>query len=137
MGRVYYITRQGELRREGNTLIFKNSEVKKSLPVEDLEELFLMDECSLSSKALGLLSKRGVVTHFFNHYGYYIGSFYPRETHTSGDLLVKQVEHYLRPDRRLYLAKSSVEGAIRNLCPLFGGRYRSLCFMACEGRKYP
>lgn len=121
MGRAYYITQQGELRREGNTLIFQNSEVKKSLPVEDLEELFLVDECSLSSKALGLLSKMGVVTHFFNHHGYYIGSFYPRETHISGYLLVKQVEHYLHKDKRLYLAKSFVEGAIRNLCPLFGG----------------
>ncbi|RME08078.1 MAG: type I-B CRISPR-associated endonuclease Cas1, partial [Aquificota bacterium] len=47
----------------------------------------------------------------------YIGSFYPREKNLSGFLLVSQVQHYLQKEKRLYLAKSFVEGAIKNLCP--------------------
>ncbi len=119
MGRVYYITHSGTLKREENTVVFENSEVKKSIPIEDLDELFLLSEVSTNSKVLGLLSQKGVVVHFFNHYGYYIGSFYPRETNLSGYLLVKQVQHYIEPHKRLELAKSFVEGAIINLCPLF------------------
>ncbi|MEJ5338849.1 MAG: type I-B CRISPR-associated endonuclease Cas1b [Aquificaceae bacterium] len=117
MGRVYYITHSGELRREENTIVFENSEFKKSIPIEDLDELFLLSEISTNSKALGLLSERGAVVHFFNYYGYYIGSFYPREKNLSGFLLVSQVQHYLQKEKRLYLAKSFVEGAIKNLCP--------------------
>ncbi|MFN3264437.1 MAG: CRISPR-associated endonuclease Cas1, partial [Aquificaceae bacterium] len=55
MGRVYYITHSGELRREENTIVFENSEFKKSIPIEDLDELFLLSEISTNSKALGLL----------------------------------------------------------------------------------
>lgn len=120
MGRVYYITHSGELRREENTIIFQNAEVKRAIPIEDIDELFLLSEVSTNSKALGLLSERGAVVHFFNYYGYYIGSFYPREKNLSGFLLVRQVVHYLDEQKRLYLAKSFVEGTIRNLCPLLG-----------------
>ncbi|RME09556.1 MAG: subtype I-B CRISPR-associated endonuclease Cas1, partial [Aquificota bacterium] len=63
MGRVYYITHSGELRREENTIVFENSEFKKSIPIEDLDELFLLSEISTNSKALGLLSERGAVVH--------------------------------------------------------------------------
>ncbi len=128
MGRVYYITQNGELRREENTIVFENVELKKSIPIEDLEELFLLSEVSTNSKALGLLSQRGVVAHFFNYYGYYIGSFYPREKNLSGYLLVRQAQHYLQLEKRLYLAKAFVEGAVQNLCPILGmdsGQYLS------------
>ncbi len=33
--------------------------------------------------------------HFFNYYHFYTGSYYPRESLLSGELLVKQVEHYI------------------------------------------
>jgi CRISPR-associated protein Cas1 len=74
----------------------------------------VLSEVTITSKALKLLAQNGIPLHLFNYYGYYVGSFYPREKHVSGHLLVKQVEHYLNNEKRLYLAKTFVEGAIRN-----------------------
>jgi len=48
----------------------------------------------------------------FNYYGFYVGSFYPRESNVSGHLLVRQVEYYLDPQKRLTLAKEFVSGAL-------------------------
>jgi CRISPR-associated protein Cas1 len=53
--------------------------------------------------------------HFFNRYGYYIGSFYPREHYNSGWLILKQAEHYLDQEKRLDLARRFVRGAIGNM----------------------
>lgn len=120
MGRVYYITKHGTLSRKENSLLFENSEIKKSIPVEDVDELFVITEVSINTKVLNFLASYGIVVHFFNYYGYYTGSFYPRETNISGYLLVKQVEHYLEPSKRLYLAKSFVAGAFQNLSLVYG-----------------
>ncbi|GAB6065974.1 type I-B CRISPR-associated endonuclease Cas1b [Aquifex pyrophilus] len=115
MGRAYYILREGRLVRKENTLHFEGEDVKKSIPLEDIEELFIMTNLSITTKVLSLLAKNGVITHLFNRYGYYVGSFYPRETHVSGHLLIKQAEHYLDREKRLYLAKAFVIGSIQNL----------------------
>ncbi len=64
---------------------------------------------------MSLLSKNGVPIHFFNYYGFYSGSYYPRETLLSGDLLVKQADYYLNIQKRLELAKLFVEGAANNI----------------------
>ncbi|WP_448588274.1 type I-B CRISPR-associated endonuclease Cas1b [Thermocrinis sp.] len=119
MAEVYYITNHGTLKREENTLLFENGELRKTIPVEQVEEIFIMSEISLNTKLLSFLSQHEVPIHFFNYYGYYVGSFYPREKNPSGFLLVKQVEHYLDPQERLFLAKSFVMGAIQNACKLY------------------
>jgi CRISP-associated protein Cas1 len=49
--------------------------------------------------------------HFFNYYGYYTGTFYPREFLNSGDVIVKQVASYLKKSERLALAKEFIKGA--------------------------
>ncbi|AAC06657.1 type I-B CRISPR-associated endonuclease Cas1b [Aquifex aeolicus] len=115
MGRVYYINSHGTLSRHENTLRFENAEVKKDIPVEDVEEIFVFAELSLNTKLLNFLASKGIPLHFFNYYGYYTGTFYPRESSVSGHLLIKQVEHYLDAQKRLYLAKSFVIGSILNL----------------------
>lgn len=53
---------------------------------------------------MSLFAKNGIPIHFFNYYGFYNGSFYPRETLLSGDLVVKQASFYLNNDKRLELA---------------------------------
>ncbi len=115
MGRVYYILTDGKLTRGENTIYFENSSGRKALPIEDVDELFIVAEVSMTSKVLKLLSSKGITLHLLNQHGFYVGSFYPRERNVSGFLLVKQVEHYLNKNKRLFLAKAFVEGAIRNL----------------------
>ncbi len=114
MGRVYYIFSHGTLSRRENTILFQNEREKKFIPVEDIEELFILSEVSLNTKLLNFLSSRGIVVHFFNYYGWYSGSFVPRESSVSGLLVVKQAEHYMDANKRLYLAKEFVRGSIAN-----------------------
>lgn len=114
MGEVYYITTSGTLRRDENTILFENQDIKKKIPIENVSELFIVTELSTNTKFFSLLSEYDIVAHFFNYYGYYIGSFYPRESKLSGHLIIKQVEHYLDKEQKLYLAKSFVIGSIIN-----------------------
>jgi len=69
----------------------------------------------LNKDALEFFAKNEIILHFFNYYEYYVGSFYPREHYNSGYMIVKQVEHYLNPQKRLMLAKRFVEGAGANI----------------------
>ncbi|RLC78938.1 MAG: subtype I-B CRISPR-associated endonuclease Cas1 [Chloroflexi bacterium] len=111
----YYILSDGKLIRRENTLYFENEDGKKPIPINAVYAIYALGSLSITSKAISLLAKEGVCIHFFNRYGYYVGSFYPRETLISGDLIVRQVEHYLDRDKRLFLARCFVEGAVRNM----------------------
>jgi CRISP-associated protein Cas1 len=55
-----------------------------------------------------------MILHYFNYYGYYAGSFYPREHYNSGFMILKQVEHYQDNQKRLLIAKKIVKGAAKN-----------------------
>lgn len=118
MSRNYYIFSSGKISRHENTIEIeyeKDGKIeKKSLPIEQVEQIFFLGEVSLNSRFLDFASKNGLVLHFFNYYGYYVGSFYPRERHVSGDLLIRQVEHYLDTEKRIFLAARFVEAAIHN-----------------------
>jgi CRISPR-associated protein Cas1 len=61
------------------------------------------------------LAKNGIPIHFFNYYGFYEGSMYPRETLISGDLVINQSAHYLDDAKRKYLAGKFIEGACGNI----------------------
>jgi len=111
----YYIISDGKLKRRENTLYFENEDGSKPIPINSIYAIYAMGSLSITSKAISLLSKEGVCIHFFNRYGFYEGSYYPRETLISGDVVVKQAEHYLNDEKRLYLAKAFVEGSILNM----------------------
>ena len=121
MGKVnYYINSNGILKRKQNTVYFirkkENNELeKKILPIEKIYAIYAYGRITFSSSVVSYLSKYGIPIHFFNKYGFYEGSLYPRETLVSGDLLVKQVEHYLNKEKRLELAKQIVKGCIENI----------------------
>jgi CRISPR-associated protein Cas1 len=111
----YYITQDGGLVRHENTVYFENETTKRALPVNKIYSIYAYGRLSFSSGVIDYLAKSGIPIHFFNYYGFYEGSFYPRETLVSGDLLVKQASYYLDSAKRLILAKSFVEGACGNI----------------------
>ena len=41
-------------------------------------------EVDFNVKLLTFIARNEIVLHVFNHYGFYVGSFYPRETNVSG-----------------------------------------------------
>ena len=121
MGKVnYYIASNGILKRKQNTVYFirkneKGEIEKKVLPINKIYAIYAYGRITFSSAVVSYLSKHSVPIHFFNKYGFYEGSLYPRQTLVSGYLLVKQVEHYLGKEKRLELAKKFVEGCGENI----------------------
>ena len=111
----FYITQSGSIARSNNTVYFKNESIKKAIPVNAIDTIYCLGEVSTNSKLLVFLAKQGIIVHFFNYYGYYVGSFYPKETLVSGSLLVNQVNHYSDPVKRMFIAKAFVSATMQNL----------------------
>jgi CRISPR/Cas system-associated endonuclease Cas1 len=112
----YYVLSNGRVRREANTIYIENKDgQKKPIPIEDVDSLYLYGEVELNTRLLNFLSQKRVVLHVFNYYGFYAGSFYPREYLHSGFLLVHQVAHYNDTARRLLLARELVRASAHSL----------------------
>jgi len=116
MKRTIYIFSNGELKRKQNTIYFeKEKGGKKYVPVENTGEIMIFGEITINKKLLDFLSQQEIILHFFNYYGYYSGSFYPREHYNSGYMTLKQCEHYLDEGKRIDLAKRFIKGAVVNI----------------------
>lgn len=115
MKKTIYIFSDGEIHRKQNTIYFEGEKGRKYIPIENTGEILIFGEVTINKKLLEFLSQTEVILHFFNHYGYYIGSFYPREHNNSGHMILKQAEHYLNSDKRLKLASKFVSGAVANI----------------------
>jgi len=111
----YHITQEGKLRRDGNTVSFVNQEGRRALPVERIRAIYAYKTLSLSAGVIGLLCKQGIPVHFFGWYGNYEGTLWPREVLLSGEVVLRQAEHYLDPGKRIELARLFVKGSISNL----------------------
>ncbi|MEG0135072.1 MAG: type I-B CRISPR-associated endonuclease Cas1b [Cetobacterium sp.] len=116
MSESYYLFSNGDLKRKDNVLRMTNSEGKfKDLKIEMSRDIYLFGEVSLNTKCLNYMGQLNIPMHLFNYYGYYTGSFYPKEVNVSGKLLIKQVSFYTDEEKRLELAKEFIRGAAHNI----------------------
>jgi len=115
MKRTIYIFSDGELKRKDNTIYFETEEGKKYVPVENTSEIFIFGEVTINKRLLEFLTDNEIILHFFNYYGYYVGSFYPREHLNSGYMILKQAEYYLNDIKRIDLARRFVYGGVENI----------------------
>ena len=113
MGSTKYITSMGELSRKDNSLCFRKNGKNIYIPIENTKEIYCLNEVSFNSKLLDFFGRNNIIVHFFNYYGGYSGSFYPRNQYNSGKLLVKQVEKY--KNNRIDIAKAIVKGIGNNI----------------------
>lgn len=128
MKKSFYLYSEGQLERHDNTIrFFYNENEKKDIPIEQVSEIYIMNQMNFNMPFLNLLSQNNVIMHCFNYYDYYIGSFYPRESLLSGKVIVKQVELYLNPIKRVNLAKALIEAASYNI-------YRNLRYYNGRGK---
>ena len=128
MKKSIYIYTDGQLNQKDRTLQFTTYEnEKKDIPIELISDIYIMSNMTLNTTMLNLISQYGIILHFFNYYHFYTGSFYPKENLVSGELLVKQVETYTNPDKRLFLAKRFVTGAADNI-------YRNMRYYNSRGK---
>lgn len=115
MKKTIYVFNDGEFKRKDNTLYFETEAGKKYLPVEDVKEIIVFGEVSLNKRFLEFLTQKEIILHFLNNYGYYVGSYYPREHLNSGYMILKQAEYYLDEAKRLNIARQFVDGAAANI----------------------
>ena len=128
MKQSYYLYKSGRLQRKDNTLeiVYKDN-TKKSIPIERVDDIYVMTELDFNTSLLNFLSSYGINIHFFNYYGFYTGTYYPKESLVSGKLLIKQVEHYNDKEKRLNIAKAFIEAASYNI-------YRNLTYYNNRGK---
>jgi CRISP-associated protein Cas1 len=88
---------------------------RRVIPIEDVDALWAFGELELNARLLNFLAQHKVPVHFFNYYGYYSGSFYPREYLNAGFVLVKQVRHYANRRLRLAIAREFIHSALHNI----------------------
>lgn len=116
MGETFYIINNGDLKRKDNNLIITGANGEsKNLKVEVADEIYIFGEVSMNTKVLNFLSQNGIILHVFNYYGFYSGSYYPKESNISGYLLVNQVRHYDSYDKRMIIAKKILNAAAHNI----------------------
>lgn len=127
MSTRYYLFSVGQIKQKDKTLEFVSENNTRSVPIEDVDELYIMNDMQLTTKILNLLAQHGIPVHFFNHYEFYTGSFYPRESKLAGQLLVQQVSAYTDNEKRLYLAKRIIQAAAKNI-------YRNLRYYNSRGK---
>lgn len=113
---TYYLYKSGKIQRKDNTLevVYKDN-TKRSIPIERVSDIYVMTEFDFNTSLLNFLSQHGIMIHFFNYYGFYTGTYYPKEQLVSGRLLVKQVENYSDIKKRLKIAKAFIEAASYNI----------------------
>lgn len=115
MKETIYIFSDGELVRKDNSLMFETKDgEKKYIPVENVREIFIFGEVDINKRLLEFLSQKEIMLSFFNYYGFYVGSYYPREHNNSGFAILKQAEYYLDNNKRIIIAQRFVEGAAKN-----------------------
>jgi CRISPR-associated protein Cas1 len=88
---------------------------RRTIPVEDVDAVWAFNELDLNARVLIFLSQHKVPVHFFNYYGFYAGSFYPREYLHAGYLVVRQVRHYANRRLRLKIAREFIRAAMHNI----------------------
>lgn len=111
-----YLFNNGRLQRKDSTIYFVNEDgEKKVVPIEQIENLHVFAEMNFNTSFFNLLNQKDVNLHFYNYYGYYSGSYTPRKKRVSGFVDVKQSEHVLNYDKRIYVAQQFVYGAFHHM----------------------
>lgn len=113
MGSTRYISSMGELTRKDNSLCFRKDGKNVYIPIENTKEIYCLNEIGLNSKLLDFLGQKHVIVHFFNYYGGYSGTFYPKDQYMSGKLLIKQIEKF--QNNRIQIARAVVKGIGSNI----------------------
>ena len=122
MGSTRYIMSMGELTRKDNSLCFRKDGKNVYIPVENTKEIFCFNEVSINTKLLDFLSQNNIIIHFYNYYGGYSGTYYPRDHYLSGKLLVKQVNKY--NEDRMSIARPIVKGIGLNIYEILYHYYK-------------
>ncbi|ACF14798.1 CRISPR-associated protein Cas1 [Chloroherpeton thalassium ATCC 35110] len=88
---------------------------RKVVPINSIDAFYVFGETSFNTKFFNFLAKEKIPLHLFNYYGYYSGTFYPRDYLISGYVIVQQVKHYTAAKKRIELAREFISAAALNI----------------------
>ena len=115
----FYLTKNGTVERDGNTLYFKGEGVKQSIPVLNISEIIVSSKVSFSSWAIDYLSKLNICVHFLRESGSYMSSLIPSGKNEIGIITLKQAQYHSDLDKRTKIAaeivRSIKSGILRNI----------------------
>lgn len=122
MNKTYYLFHASELERSQNTIKVTlladdigEKERVRYLPVEQVEDIFVMNALRMNSALLDFLGKNGIAVHFFDYYENYTGSFFPKIQLLSGKLHVEQALTYHDYERRMNIAREFIQAGSFNM----------------------
>lgn len=121
MKKSYYLFNAGRISRKDNTLKFTPMDESgqdgpaRYIPVEGVDNLYAFGALDGNSALYNFLGKEQISVHFFDYHEHYTGSFMPRDFLLSGKVLIEQVAHYSKIEKRLLLAQKFIEGASFNM----------------------
>jgi len=110
-----YITKEGVIYRKDNTIVFQNEEQKHTLPIEAVKDIYCIGKVTIRSGAAYQLMEKSIPVHFFGKYGHYRGTLQPKQDLISGEVIVKQVQHYTDYIKRIKVAKEMFKGIKHNI----------------------
>lgn len=115
MREAIFIFSSGVLERHENTLRFTSDKGRRFLPVEATGEIHVFGEVDINVRLLNFLTQHAIPLHIYNYYGYYAGSYMPREQYVSGYVTLQQAAHYMDSSKRMVLARTFIHGALQNM----------------------
>ncbi len=104
-----------EIPLELDTEELPNHPNRKAIPIANIDAFYVFGEVSFNARFLNFLAQHKIPMHIFNYYGFYSGTYYPREYLLSGMMLVNQVQHYASEKKRLAIAREIVAAACFNI----------------------
>lgn len=110
-----FVMNNGRLSRKDDSLLLEINGTKHYIPVEQVGSIHFFGEVDVNKALLEFATQKEILLHYYNYYGYYVGTYYPREHLNSGFVLLRQCELYLNEEKRTNLARLFIVGAAENI----------------------
>lgn len=111
----FYITSDGKIERDGNTLSFIGVDSKRHIPGKNISEIVIAAKVSISSWAIDYLAKSNIIVHVLGEDGRYLSSIVPHMSNQTGVNVIFQSSAYLDTRKRLSIASEIVRGISYNI----------------------
>jgi CRISPR-associated protein Cas1 len=87
----------------------------KHIPAQSVEAIYTFGEVRFNTQFFKCLKIYEIPVHIFNYYGNYVGSFIPASRNGSGEIQLLQYSAYLNSHKRLTIARTIIDAAIKNI----------------------
>lgn len=116
MGRNYYLFSKGTLSKKDKNIRLTSLEKEhRDYNVKGVEEIYVLEDVMVNGACLDYLSKLRIPVHYFNDYGHYTGSFYPKENKTSKCLVARQIQSFLNKTKRMKMIREIMKEMSNNI----------------------